>query len=201
MRILALILLIGLAGCRDQPSATSEDHNAVNGTIETKASEERSVGDVILSPMTVAEGRLSLLIPKDFSLMDEDMLQVKYPSERRPTHVYTNKRGSVNIAVNHTSNRMQPTDLPIAHKQFESMFRNLYPSATWFTCEMVTINDREWFALDLRTPAIDTEIRNIMAGTSVEGRLLMVSVNITKELEDTWLEPAAAIIASLHVED
>ena len=96
---------------------------------------------------------------------------------------------------------MPQSEIGAFHKQIDGMFRNLYPSATWFNSGVRDINGRNWLTLNLRTPATDTEIRNIIVGTSVEGRLLLVSFNVTKELEDQWLEPAETIIQSLRVQD
>lgn len=38
-----------------------------------------------------------------------------------------------------------------------------------------------------------------MMGTSVNGTLLLVSFNVTKELEETWLPVGEAVVQSLHV--
>ena len=83
----------------------------------------------------------------------------------------------------------------------DRLFRKLHPSATWFNSDIIEINGRHWLTLDLRTPAIDTKVRNILAGTSVDGHLLLVSFNVTEELEEEWLAPGKAIIQSLHIRD
>ena len=200
-----LILIICIAGCSNQsttptPTAT-QSRDTVGHADGQIVLVEATVGGILLQPKTVINEKLTLLIPQGFSIMDEEMLSLKYPSERRPTLVYTNESGSINLAINHTKDRMPQTDIGAFHKQMDGMFRNLYPSATWFESGVIDINGREWLTLNLRTPAIDTEIRNIMVGTSVEGRLLLVSFNVTKEQEDQWLEPAKAIVQSLRVDD
>lgn len=153
----------------------------------------------VLEEKSVLGSRVSLLIPKTFTLMSEEMLRAKYPSERRPTLVYTNERGSVNIALNYTKNRMPANELAPFHKSMEGSFKKLYPSAEWFRSEVRKINGREFFVMELRTPAVDTEIRNIMLGTSLDDRLLLISFNVTKELEKEWLPTADRIIGSVKV--
>ena len=217
----AIILMICIAGCSNQSTTPTPAETETPTTTETKDSTpseaenrdtvghadgriglvEETVGGVLLQPKTMINGKLTLLIPQGFSIMDEEMLKLKYPSERRPTLVYTNELGSINIAINHTKDRIQQSDIAAFHQRLDGMFRNLYPSATWFESGVIDINGREWLTLNLRTPAIDTEIRNIMIGTSVEGRLLLVSFNVTREQEDQWLEPAKAIVQSLRVND
>lgn len=207
----AAILVIFAIGCNNQ--ATTPNSNALGEQGRDSAAEidwqrsvdaqlsETTIGEIVLKPTTVMNGKLSLLIPEQFSVMDEEALKFKYPSEQRPTLAYTNNSGSVNIAINHTKNSLPQSEVEAFHKEMDGMFRNLYPSAKWFNSGLIVINGRNWLTLDLRTPGIDTEIRNIMAGTSVDGRLLLVSFNVTKELEEEWLVPAEAIIQSLRVEN
>jgi hypothetical protein len=152
-----------------------------------------------LVPRVVLDGRVTLLLPVDFAPMSQEMMKLKYPAERRPAVVYTNERGTVNIALSHTSDRMPPDEVPSFHKSLEATFKRLYPSAQWFQSDVVTMNERTWFLLELRTPAIDTDVRNIMMGTSVDGRLLLISFNVTSELEEEWLDTGRAVIRSVVV--
>lgn len=216
-----MILCVFAFGCRDQPAKSiatptattpqvqnsdanaKTDGHASDGPqlSETPIVPEKTIGDIVLKPQTVLDGKLSLLVPEAFSVMDEEMLKLKYPSQRRPALVYTDQSGAINVAFNHTKDRIRQSEIAAFHKQVDGMFHNLYPTATWFNSSVTDINGRNWLMLDLRTPAIDTEIRNITVGTSLDGRLLLVSFNVTKELEDQWLEPAQTIIQSLRVRD
>ncbi len=81
----------------------------------------------------------------------------------------------------------------------ETMFKRLHPSAVWFQSGLTTINGRAFFLLDLRTPALDTEIRNLMVGTSLQGRLLLITFNVTKQREARWLPTAQKILTSIKV--
>ena len=211
MHRLAVLLLVCAVGCgdpasapdattpRQQPDDTPVEENE-QPTAELAQSKTR-IGDVELTQKTVVDGKLSLLVPDGFSEMTEAALELKYPSSRRPTLVYTNDTGSINVAINHTKSRMPLNEIDAFHRNMDGMFRNLYPSATWFASGIIHLQGRKWLNLDLRTPAIDTEIRNLMAGTSVDGRLLLVSFNVTKELESGWLPVGEAILQSLRVLD
>lgn len=154
-----------------------------------------------LAERALLSGKLSLLVPQSFTQMSEEMLRIKYPAERRPTIVLTNPEGSVNVAVNHTGNSLRPDQLREAHAAMDQTFRNVYPSAKWNRSEVVSINGRQFFVLDLRTPAMDTEIRNIMGGTSLDGRFLIITFNCTKELEPEWEGVGQRIIESATLRD
>lgn len=152
-----------------------------------------------LEERSVLGGKVVLLVPTTFKPMSEEMLRTKYPSERRPTLVYTNEAGSVNLALNYTRDRIPANQLAAFHKYMEGSFKKLYPSAEWFGSELRKINGREFFVMELRTPAVDTEVRNIMLGTSLDDRLPLISFNVTKELEKEWLPTADRIIESVKV--
>lgn len=156
---------------------------------------------VELVERTALNGRVSLLVPSDFSPLSEERLLLKYPSSNRPTEVLSNERGTVNIALNHTGNALAPEEVANAHAAIEQMFKNLYPSARWNRSEVVVREGRSYIVLDLWTPALDTEIRNIITGTSVDGRFLLVSFNVTRELEKTWGSVGTRIKNSIHVHE
>lgn len=145
--------------------------------------------------------KLTILIPKNFQIMHEEMLKLKYPAERRPTLVYTNESGSVNIALNHTNNRMAETNLSRFHKNMEDAFKNIYPSANGFRSGVFKLAGRECFFIDLRTPALDTPIRNVIFATSCEGRMLLVSFNVTEKNENEWLAVGNKAIMSVRVSE
>lgn len=155
--------------------------------------------EVKLTERVLLDGAVAVLIPGTFALMSEEMLRLKYPSERRPTVVFTNDRGSVNLAVNLTSNRVRPDQIAELHKAMEATFRNAYPSATWYRSEVITQQGRKYFVLELLTPALDTQIRNIVLGTSFRGILLLFSFNVTRELEKSWLEIGRTMLSSVRV--
>jgi len=140
-----------------------------------------------------------MLVPAAFQPMPEEMLKLKYPMEGRPTVVLSNEAGSVSLALNHTQDRLASNELADAHQTFDHMFRNMYPSAQWFRSELTDLNGRQFIVLELRTPAIDTEVRNLMLATSADERLLLISVNMTKELEEAWLDVANRMIRSVVV--
>lgn len=145
------------------------------------------------------EGKLSILIPKGFKPMDEETLKLKYPSAARPNLVYTNERGSVNVAINHTKSVLSPKQLAAFHKAAEAQYKKQYPTAKWFRSEIIEIHGKECVVLELRTPAIDTDIRNLILATSVDDRLMLISFNVTKELEDEWLKAGNKIIDSVKI--
>jgi hypothetical protein len=152
-----------------------------------------------LEPKLVLDGRVSMLIPRGFAVMSDELRNSKYPSASRPALVYTNDRASINVALGHTPHTVKVAELGMALESVASSFKNIYPTAQWFRSEMRTINGRQFFLVELRTPAVDTEVRNIIVGTSLDDRLLMITFNVTKALEQEWLAAGNQIIESIKV--
>lgn len=54
---------------------------------------------ILMERQQIPEQGISLNIPKGFLRMDETMKKYKYPSDNRPQVVFTNERGTVNLAM------------------------------------------------------------------------------------------------------
>jgi len=156
-----------------------------------------SPSDYPLAEQSVLGGTLSLLLPSGFEPMSQQMLQTKYPSANRPSLVYTNSTGSINIAINHTQNAVQPSQLKQLHQALDSATRQQVPDGNWRFSGFQTYNGTEWVQLEFLSDAADTKIENMMTATSVDGRMLVVSFNVTEELAGEWLPVGREIIQSL----
>ncbi|WP_462253463.1 hypothetical protein [Ferruginibacter sp.] len=155
--------------------------------------------NIELETKTLLSGKINLKIPKSFEIMSEEMLKVKYPSERRPTLVYTNESGGINVALNLTQSKAAQNIISVYKDKFVETFKNVYPSADWKDKNVKEINGRKVGYLELITPAIDTEIYNLMFFTDVDGKLLICSFNCTKKNIPEWTAIAKEIMNSLKV--
>ena len=155
--------------------------------------------EVVLSSRNVLDGKLELLLPKEFDLMSKELLEVKYPDVNRPTVVYSNGDGTVSIAINHTANAISYKELPQVLPAFEQQFNSIFPDIKWHKKELTKINKQDFIILQFETPAADMEIYNSMAITSLDGRMLMVSFNCPADALSQWKSRAAEIVGSIKV--
>lgn len=148
---------------------------------------------------TFLKGKVELKVPKDFQVMNEEMMKLKYPSERRPTLVYTNKTGGINVALNLTTNQANQ-DLIVPYKDnFLNTFKKLYPSAEWKSSGVTEINGRKVGYLEFITPAIDTKIYNLIFFTDLDGQLLLCTFNCTEKSIKEWEPTAKEIMKSFKI--
>ena len=156
--------------------------------------------DYPLAEQTVLNGTLTLKLPNGFEPMSQQMLQAKYPGANRPSLVYSNSTGSINIAINHTQNAVQPNQLKQLHQALDSATRQQVPDGNWRFSGFQTYAGREWVQMEFLSDAADTKIENLMVATSVDDRMLVVSFNVTQELAGDWLSVGKEIIKSLKAD-
>ena len=155
--------------------------------------------DVKLVTKKLLDGRLTMKVPVEFEPMDKKMLEFKYPRLPRPQAVFTDDAAATNIAFSHTKNRVTMEQLDVVRKQVEKGLKQAHAKAEWLESKIVTIGDRKWFRLDLRTQAIDTKVHNIMMGTELDGRLLMVTFNTTVAREKKWVAIGKKALESMRI--
>jgi hypothetical protein len=154
---------------------------------------------VELELKSLLNDRVELKIPKNFEIMSEELVKLKYPSERRPTLVFSNESGGINVALNLTQNEATQQMIPAYKDNFVQTFQNLYPSAEWKDSGVKIINGRDVGYLELVTPAIDTEIYNLIFFTDLDGKLLLCTFNCTKKDMKKWRAVAKEIMNSLKI--
>jgi len=152
-----------------------------------------------LETKSLLDDQVELKIPVGFEIMSEEMMKLKYPSERRPTLIYTNESGGINVALNLTENAASQELIPAYKDNLVKTFKNIYPSAEWKDNGVKEINGKKVGYLELVTPAIDTEIYNLMFFTDLDGKLLLCTFNCTKESIDEWTPTAKEIMNSLNI--
>ncbi len=152
-----------------------------------------------LVEVSILGNQAIILMPSDFNLMPEELLQIKYPSNRRPSEVYTNEDGTINLAVNHLPNQISSEQLPQLLPLYVQQFGQVHPQIEWYKKEMVTINGKKFILLEFVTSAVDTKIYNQMLVTEFKGRMFMCSFNCTQSQEEEWRPLANKMMTSLKL--
>lgn len=122
------------------------------------------------------------------------MLKIKYPTGNPPSLVYTNERGTINVALVMNDVEMKNTQIEEYTKLMESTYREYSKDAKINFWER---NDHKIGELEFITQASDTDIYNHIIAFSVDGKLRLVNFNCTKELLGEWKEVSEFIINSL----
>ena len=152
-----------------------------------------------LEKRRIYTNRVEILVPKGFTNMPAAMVNRKYPSANRPNVIFTDADGTVNVAFNHTTNRVTQAQMEAVKESMVASFKRSFPSAKWRGSGVRVINGRKVGYCELVTPAADQNVYNLLFFTDLDGRLLMCTFNCIEKKLGEWQEPARQIMRSLVV--
>lgn len=182
------IAVLFLISCTPRENKTSTSNKNI----------EQDLSGSKLGAKSVMNGKLSVLLPSGFTLMDLEMLKTKYQIEHRPTEVYTNEEGTINIAFNHTQDKCSFDELANYKEVFERQFNQ--SSIEFLKSELKQINGADFIVMEFITPAVDSRIYNLMFATSLENRLMIGAFNCTINHLEEWKPLSGEIINSIKVQ-
>jgi hypothetical protein len=119
-------------------------------------------------------------MPEGFERMSKELVDVKYPRGNAPEHVYSNGRTTVSIAAGYTPNANLTLERLAEFKTFmETTLERNTPGLQWIARGTIDIAGQPWIRLEFQSNAIDTEIRNVMLMTALDGGMVAVNFNST----------------------
>jgi hypothetical protein len=150
-----------------------------------------------LERTTVLGGKLSLLIPEGFEQMAKLKIAERYRIKgRRPTEVYGNREGTINLALRHSNSEVPADSMKALRRTFDDMLSG--PQVNRYSSRLDTIDGRESVIVEMETPSVEGVIFNYMFATSVDGRLLMVTFNCPDEVRSSWESIVHDMIGSVR---
>lgn len=153
----------------------------------------QAVAQVAMENQKIPEQGISIDIPKGFTPMDEAMKKIKYPSENRPTVVFTDERGKVNVALSAGMAPLKAEQLDTYKDLMLQAMRNYQPTA-----ESVTVDgNRKAWLLSFVSKAVDTDIHNAMLIISFKDKLVIAAFNATKDQWDTYRDSVKPSLLSI----
>lgn len=183
--ITVVLLLLGLL--------ITNNHNKKNDNYEIKLNEEEIIKTKYYD---FDDGKFSLKIPESFDLMEKEIIEIKYPNDRRPNIVYTNEDTSINIAISLTNTEI--TDVEEYTRLVKEVFSELYGEVE---IKIYEKNNHKIGEIKLISPALDTTIYNNMMFFELDGKLRIVTFNCISKLQEEWEKVGDFIIDSLIIND
>ncbi|AOW20771.1 hypothetical protein [Urechidicola croceus] len=179
-----IIILILLVGCSTK--VDKKNNETKEPLINQVSFQEENKAPIVLEELSLLNGKLAVNLPNNFGLMNEKMLATKYPSNNRPTLVYTNAEGTINFAFNHTTNPVPKDKISDLLPPFVNQFNSVYPQIEWFKKDLEIVNDKNFIVLEFIVPAIDTKIYNLMYITELDGKMFMSTFNCIESIKNEW---------------
>ena len=140
-------------------------------------------------------GGFSLKIPTDFNIMSAEAISIKYPNGNAPSLVYTNERGTINIAFVLNDVAMENNEIEEYTKAMEAMYKQYVDNIDTNFFER---NNHKVGEMEFISPASDTNIYNHIIAFSIDGKLRLINFNCTEELLEEWQDISDFIIRSIQ---
>ncbi len=145
--------------------------------------------------LSLKDGRFFLKIPSSFGPMEESLIAIKYPSGNAPTHVFTNERTTINVALNITEDKIQDDEIAQYIKYME---QGLSGNMEVLSSGVSEKAGRQIGEISFRSAAVDTDIYNHFLAFSDDGNLVLITFNCTVNLQDEWQPVGDFILKSLY---
>ena len=139
-------------------------------------------------------GELFIKIPIDFEIMDEEIAKFKYPSENRPSLIYTNEDASINVAFNLKTASIAGASAA----EYVNVIKSLLVKMGYdVDSESFEVEGKRLYTLKFVSLAIDTNIYNNMILFEENGILKTINLNCTEKYMNEWKEVFVFITHSI----
>lgn len=135
----------------------------------------------------IMDGSLTMMMPYDFALMDEELATIKYPGEDRPDYIYSGKDTTVNLTFTiEESGQIDNEEVEEAKDILEKQIGRLYPSSKIEDSQTIQAGEKNisYFCFDV--PLLDGKLYNLMFFMEHRGRLLMGAFNCSIHQKKQW---------------
>jgi hypothetical protein len=160
---------------------------------------EQRPNDILVAKLKAFDQEVKIGMFKEMRLMSQTQFELKYPFENfSSTHAYSNEDGTVTLLISPREEKADQKDLPNYQQTFTANFAN-NPSIDFKRCEIKKIGNRDFIIVEMITPAVDSQIYNLMYVTSVEGKLLVCTFNCTIDKLAEWQPIGEKMLNSITI--
>jgi hypothetical protein len=183
------------ATLKKEQEPEQEDSKTIDLTQDFIEIDEQKI-PVITQP--VLNGKMLIRMPNLFSIMAKELASLKYPSERRPTVIYTDETSTINLALNLTDYPLRESEVEDFQENMIEVLEQAHPSAKWLDTGMMEIQEKTIAFIEIITPAIDGDIFNLMFFAALNGQTLIGTFNCMEGDLESWRPVAKAMVETFE---
>jgi hypothetical protein len=158
-----------------------------------------SFGQSSLDTVSILNGKVKMLAPKELSPMSDEMWKEKYHNSNNPTLVLSDEEGTVNLIVDMT-NQPSPENQLVSFKDFQlKQLKIKRPDLKLLNDGAKTVNRKKVAYFKFVSQAVDQKVFNYYFFSIVDGKILLCTFNCIEKLQKKWEPIADKIVASLLI--
>ncbi|MDR1548575.1 MAG: hypothetical protein LBT06_08330 [Hungatella sp.] len=133
------------------------------------------------------DGALTMLLPAEFELMDEELAKMKYPGGDRPDYIYTNEDTTVNITFTlDDSGSISNEEVEEVKNILAKQMKRLYPGSKIDDSQPIQAEDKSISLFSFDVPLVDGDVYNLMFFMEYREHLLMGGFNCSIHQKKQW---------------
>lgn len=153
--------------------------------------------EVLFERKTVEEFGLSMILPADYNLVDEETKAVLYPLGNRPSHVFACGTVQGTVAMNYTPSAVPNEHIKDFLPKIQKLLEQMGPQSKMLKKEVIEKEEHNIGVLQFLSHAIDVNVYNFMTFISLEGKLLIITVSFPNKMSDRYVTLAEQMIDSI----
>ncbi len=155
-----------------------------------------------LEKISLLDNKVTILAPKGFTKMTEEMLAVKYPAgANKPQWVLTDKDATVNLTYNYTSSKIDDNDIPGFTDEMLTVLKTNRKDIEFIDDGILLQDGKNIGYIKFISQAKDQKVFNFLFYISVDNRLLLFTFNCISKLRKKWEVSADEMAASLRLQN
>ena len=152
--------------------------------------------------------QITLSIPKNFTVMPDEGIAMKYPAQRKPLAVYTSPNGQVDVSVSQRPSSFRKSDMPMLRDFYKASILSMYSDVAFIREEITTINKQDFIVFEFVSTVKDERQSSNLAPirrytiaqyTILDNNLTVFTFNVPFLLQRDWQETAQKVMASVRV--
>ncbi|WP_051359863.1 hypothetical protein [Adhaeribacter aquaticus] len=154
---------------------------------------------------------LTVSLPKNFVVMPDDAIAMKYPAPRKPLAAYTSPDGQIDFVASERTSTFQGADLAVLKEFYKASITSRYSEVKFIQEEIKTLNKRNFIVFEFTSSLRDegrktnklAPIRKytIIQYTMVNDKLMVFTFNAPIDLQEAWKVTANKIMQSIKISD
>lgn len=151
--------------------------------------------------MDFYDGQIQMHIPAAFEVMESDLMDIKYPSSRRPDYIYTSESTSINVTLKIMEQQIKAEELEDFTQTMMEILQKMQPTTNMLDIGFNKVNDVQIGYFDFITPALDNKIYNLMFLFIVGENVTMGSINCLKKEMNIWKPIAYGMMETISIQN
>lgn len=178
----------------------------VFATLTAQAQYQKPVAKLVRKSLTQG---VSMKMPSDFHEMTDEEIASKYYTSNRPTMMFTDPNGKVDLGLNLTDMEWDEKDVELLHKLYKANINETYPKVTFLRDEIMKMKGKEFAVFEFigEIPADPnafiprgTAVKYHYVAYTVHSRhIAIVNFSCPGRQKDRWREIAKEMIESVRM--